>query len=356
MSSLRELLDAVTDPHSGKTLRELKAVVQADENHIHLRLPFHFELQKESWVSALRQKLEEAGFEGKMPISVESRVLSHRVQPNLTRHPEIKNIIAIGSGKGGVGKSTVAVNLALALLSQGARVGILDADIYGPSQPMLLGITENPNSPDQRSLMPLEKFNLQTMSIGYLVDIKTALIWRGPMVSGALQQLLNDTLWHQLDYLIVDLPPGTGDIQLTLAQKIPVAGAVVVTTPQDLSLLDARRAIKMFEKVHIPVLGIVENMSTFVCPKCGECADIFGHGGGEALSKESGVHFLGSIPLTLTIREQSDRGIPMVIAEPNSMVTAQYQKIAMNLAAGLSTLPKSYGVGLPKVVVESRPA
>ena len=268
--------------------------------------------------------------------------------------PNIKNIIAVGSGKGGVGKSTVAANLALALLQTGARVGLLDADIYGPSQPLILGAKqEAPSSHDQKSINPVICHGLQTMSIGYLVDQKTAMIWRGPMVSGALQQLLNDTRWDTLDYLIIDLPPGTGDIQLTMAQKIPVSGAVIVTTPQDLSLLDARRAIAMFNKVNIPVLGVIENMSTYHCPACGHIdaifGDLIGDSGGTTMAAETGTLLLGQLPLTKQIRVDTDHGTPTVIADPEGSIAKAYQEIAKKMMAQLSLQPRDYSSKLPKV-------
>lgn len=262
---------------------------------------------------------------------------------------QIKHIIAIASGKGGVGKSTTAVNLALALLLEGARVGILDADIYGPSVPLMLGIQGRPDITEQKKIMPMMAHGIQSMSIGYLVDEKTPMIWRGPMVSGALQQLLNDTLWDNLDYLIIDLPPGTGDIQLTLTQKIPLNGAVIVTTPQDLALLDARRAYEMFQKVHVPVLGIVENMSIHICSQCGHGEPIFGEGGGKHLAEQYGVSLLGSLPLDLHIRQQVDGGRPTVIADPEGANAKLYREIARQIAVKFSALPEKGN--FPKIVI-----
>jgi ATP-binding protein involved in chromosome partitioning len=264
----------------------------------------------------------------------------------------IKNIIAIASGKGGVGKSTTAVNLALALTLDGARVGILDADIYGPNQPQMLGATEKPEAKDKK-LQPVVRYGIQSMSIGYLIDQDTPMIWRGPMVTTALQQLLNDTEWDDLDYLIIDLPPGTGDIQLTMAQKIPVSGAIIVTTPQDIALLDARKAIAMFNKVNVPVLGVVENMSVHICNQCGHAEYIFGSGGGERLAQQYKVELLGALPLDKRIREQADGGKPTVIAEPDSALSQTYRSIA-RLATEKLTQLKKRASKFPKIVVENK--
>ncbi len=267
---------------------------------------------------------------------------SHAVQPNLSPDPRIRNIIAVGSGKGGVGKSTTAVNLAVALAQSGLRVGVLDADVYGPSIPMMLGTTDRPESPDNKSIEPLRAHGLQLMSIGALVDQEdTAMIWRGPMATSALTQLFSDTRWDDLDILVIDLPPGTGDIQLTLAQKIPVAGAVVVTTPQDIATLDARKAVKMFEKVNVPVLGIVENMAVHVCSNCGHAEHIFGEGGGEKMAERYSVPLLGSLPLDIHIREQGDAGIPIAAAEPESAVGQAYRQLAERLLEALDQRPRA---------------
>lgn len=265
----------------------------------------------------------------------------------------IKNIIAIASGKGGVGKSTTTVNLALALSQEGARVGILDADIYGPNQPQMLGATDKPESKDGKTLQPVIAHGIQSMSIGYLIDIDTPMVWRGPMATGALQQLLNDTQWDNLDYLLIDLPPGTGDIQLTLSQKIPLTGAVIVTTPQDIALLDARKAIGMFQKVNVPVLGIVENMSVYLCSQCGHAEHIFGAEGGEKTAKQYNVDLLGSLPLDIKIREQVDSGKPTVIAEPENKITTIYRDIARKVMAKLEQVKKTTSK-FPKIVIENR--
>ena len=265
----------------------------------------------------------------------------HAVQANLTPHPRVRNVIAVGSGKGGVGKSTTAVNLALALAAEGARVGLLDADVYGPSIPAMLGLSGRPDSPDNKSIEPMRAFGVEAMSIGLLVDQDTPMIWRGPMATSALMQLFNDTLWGDLDYLLIDLPPGTGDIQLTLAQKIPVAGAVIVTTPQDIATLDAKKALKMFEKVEVPVLGIVENMAVHTCSNCGHVEHLFGQGGGERMAAQYGVPLLGSLPLDIAIREQGDAGQPVVVAAPDSTVAQAYRQTARVMAATLAQRPRA---------------
>ncbi len=270
-----------------------------------------------------------------------SRIVAHAVQGALSPHPRIRNVIAVGSGKGGVGKSTTAVNLALALQRQGARVGVLDADIYGPSVPAMLGLSGRPDSPDNKSIEPLRAFGVEAMSIGLLIDQDTPMIWRGPMATSALTQLFNDTLWGDLDYLLVDLPPGTGDIQLTLSQKIPVAGAVIVTTPQDIATLDARKALKMFEKVEVTVLGIVENMAMHTCSCCGHVEHLFGQGGGERMAAQYGVPLLGSLPLEIGIREQGDAGQPIVASAPESAAAAAYLAAAGRLAEELGKRPRA---------------
>ena len=250
--------------------------------------------------------------------------------------PNVRHVIAVASGKGGVGKSTVAVNLALALKAEGARAGILDADIYGPSQPLMLGSKDRPTSPDGRRMNPILAHGLQAISIGFLIDDEQPMIWRGPMVTQALQQLLTETVWDDLDYLVIDLPPGTGDIQLSLSQRVPVSGAVIVTTPQDIALLDARKALQMFRRVEVPVLGVVENMSTHVCSKCGHEEVIFGSGGGARMAEQYGVELLGQLPLDIRIREQADGGTPTVAADPESELAQRYRAIARKVTAGLA--------------------
>jgi len=286
-------------------------------------------------------------------VNVSSKVATHGVQKGVKPIEGVKNIIAIASGKGGVGKSTVAVNLALALSAEGATVGILDADIYGPSQPRMLGVKMKPESKDGKKMEPIMSYHLQAMSIGFMVDDETPMIWRGPMVTQALEQLFKDTNWVDVDYLIIDLPPGTGDVQLTLAQKIPVTGAVIVTTPQDIALLDARKGLKMFEKVEVPVLGIVENMSTHICSKCGHEEHIFGAGGGSRMAEEYDVDFLGAIPLDIRIREHTDNGKPTVVADPDGQLSLIYREIARRVAAKLSRKKKDFSAAFPNIVIQN---
>jgi ATP-binding protein involved in chromosome partitioning len=275
------------------------------------------------------------------------------VQRGVKLVPGIRNIIAVASGKGGVGKSTTAVNLALALAAEGAAVGILDADIYGPSQPTMLGIAGRPESKDGKSLEPMQGHGLQAISIGFLIDVDTPMVWRGPMVTQALEQLLKDTRWRELDYLVVDLPPGTGDIQLTLAQKVPVTGAVIVTTPQDIALIDARKGLKMFEKVGIPILGVVENMSFHVCPKCGHESHIFGAGGAERMCRDYGTELLGQLPLDESIREQADSGKPTVVSDPEGASAEIYRRIARRCAVKIAELQKDMTSKFPNIVVQN---
>jgi ATP-binding protein involved in chromosome partitioning len=305
-------------------------------------------------VAALREVVAAAVVASGLQLAsfeVGHRIVPHAVQPNVSPLPRVRNIIAIGSGKGGVGKSTTAVNLALALAAEGARVGVLDADVYGPSVPMMLGLSGKPDSPDGKSIEPMRAYGVEAMSIGLMVAPDTPMIWRGPMATSALTQLLNDTLWggdasQGLDYLIVDLPPGTGDIQLTLAQKIPVAGAVIVTTPQDVATLDARKALKMFEKVQVPVLGLVENMAVHVCSQCGHAEHLFGQGGGERMAAQYGIPLLGSLPLEIGIREQGDAGLPIVAFAPGSPAAQAYRSTAITLAARLASRPRApVGIG-----------
>ena len=301
----------------------------------------------------VKEKVDALEGVGAVAVTVGSEIKAHSVQKSLKPIDNVKNIIAVASGKGGVGKSTTAVNLALARSAEGAKVGILDADIYGPSQPRMLGISGKPESKDGKSLEPMNSYHLQAMSIGFLIDEETPMIWRGPMVTQALEQLLNDTNWADLDYLVIDLPPGTGDTQLTLAQKVPVSGAVIVTTPQDIALLDARKGLKMFQKVEVPVLGIVENMSTHICSQCGHEEHIFGEGGGRSMAEQFGVDLLGSLPLDIAIREETDGGKPTVVAQPDSRISEIYREIARKTAAKLSLQAKDYAAKFPRIVIQN---
>lgn len=334
------------------TARAIKnIVVQGSKAVIELVMAYPIGNRKTSLINEITQCLSRIEVEVHVAVKIEP----HVGQPGTKGLPNIKNIIPVASGKGGVGKSTLSVNLALALAKEGARVGILDADIYGPSQPMMLGALEPPEiqeNKEKKILLPIQRHGIQSMSIGYLVPQGSAMIWRGPMVTTALQQLLNDTQWDDLDYLIIDLPPGTGDIQLTLAQKIPVSAAIIVTTPQDLALLDARRAYEMFKKVNIPVLGIVENMSLHTCSQCGHVEPLFGSGGAERMANECQLELLGSLPLDMSIREQTDAGIPSVAAEPESAISHHYREIARRVAAKLSLQPKDYSSKFPNIVVK----
>ncbi len=331
-------------------------VVENKENNysIRLKLPFPHDKIQSLWQQQVMQALTENNtiHIHSLQWQWESTIVALETPANVKTLPQVKNIIAIASGKGGVGKSTVTTNLALALAAEGARVGILDADIYGPNQPNLLGVTEKPQV-QGKALIPLLKHGVQSMSIGYLLDsAETPVIWRGPMVSGALQQLLYDTLWHELDYLLIDMPPGTGDIQLTLSQKIPVSGAVIVTTPQDLALLDVQKAVNMFKKVAIPLLGVVENMAYYHCPQCQHTDAIFGEAGGKRMAENFDLDLLGLLPLNTEIRRASDAGIPLVVSAPESAITQNYQQIALKMVARLALRATQVKRRFAKIVVE----
>ncbi len=355
---IRQLLGALIDPHTGAPLAEAVRAIGVDGARVSVDLQLGYPAAGaiDGLAMQVRQALEADPAIASAAVSISSRIHVHKVQGTLAPLPNVKNIIVVASGKGGVGKSTVSANLALALQAEGAKVGVLDADIYGPSQPRMLGVGGRPESPDGKRITPMQAHGLAVMSIGFLVEEDTPMIWRGPMVTQAMMQLLNDTLWEQLDYLVVDLPPGTGDIQLTLSQKVPVAGAVIVTTPQDIALLDARKALKMFEKVDVPVLGIVENMATHVCSNCGHEEHIFGEGGGARMAAQYTVPYLGSLPLDIRIREQADSGRPTVVAIPESDLAARYREIARNTAGRLSRQPRNKSLGLGKIVVQGAPA
>ncbi|NOT68021.1 MAG: iron-sulfur cluster carrier protein ApbC [Methylophilaceae bacterium] len=356
-TDIQTVLKATIDPNTGKSFIASKSAKNIKITGDHVSLDILLDYPAKSQFSSIRALVESALKTlpeiGTVAVSVSSRIVSHSVQRGVQLLPNVKNIIAVASGKGGVGKSTTAVNLALALAAEGANVGILDADIYGPSQPQMLGISGRPESSDGKSMDPMRSHGIQAMSIGFLVDVDTPMVWRGPMVTGALEQLLRDTRWDNLDYLVIDLPPGTGDIQLTLAQKVPVTGAIIVTTPQDIALLDARKGLKMFEKVGIPILGIVENMSTHICSQCGHEEHIFGAGGGAAMCKDYNVDLLGSLPLDIRIREQADSGKPTVIAEPDGKIAEIYKQIARTTAIKLSQLAQDHSSKFPNIVIQN---
>jgi ATP-binding protein involved in chromosome partitioning len=356
----RELVEArlanVVDENTGSDLVAGGAVreVNIDDGDItvDLRLGYPCDVMWEGLVADARRALEDLPGLRSVTVNCDWKVASHKVQGDLKPLSTIRNIIAVASGKGGVGKSSTSVNLALALARDGARVGILDADIYGPSIPRMLGASGQPET-DGKRITPKRAHGLQLMSIGFLIDEETPMIWRGPMVTSALQQLLTETDWDDLDYLVVDLPPGTGDIQLTLAQKVPVAGAVIVTTPQDIALLDARKALQMFRKVEVPVLGVVENMSTHVCSQCGHEEAIFGSGGGAAMAEQYGIPLLGQLPLALEIREGLDNGRPIVAVNPDSPLTSAYMAFARRAAGALSMMPRNRKLDLPTIQVQN---
>jgi ATP-binding protein involved in chromosome partitioning len=354
---IEAVLSGIIDLNLGKDLVAAKVVqgihIEGDQVRVALVLGYPAKGYKAQLANMISTAV--GGIEGVRGVQVDIswKIQAHAVQKSAKRMQNIKNIIAVASGKGGVGKSTTAVNLALALAAEGAIAGVLDADIYGPSQPRMLGVSGQPESKDGKSLEPKENYGVQAMSIGFLIDEETPMIWRGPMVTQALEQLLSDTRWRDLDYLIIDLPPGTGDIQLTLAQKIPVSGAVIVTTPQDIALLDARKSLKMFEKVDVPVLGIVENMSTHICTNCGHEEPIFGKGGAARMAKDYSVDVLGSLPLDMRIREQADGGRPTVVADPTGPVAQSYRNIARRTAAKLSLRSKDFSARFPKIVIQN---
>jgi len=354
---IQAALKEITDPNTGKdyvTGKEARNI-KIDGNNVSLDilLGYPAKTQVEPIRKQVVAKLKAIPGIGSVTANVTIKIVSHAVQRGVKLIPGVKNIIAVASGKGGVGKSTTAVNLALALAAEGASVGMLDADIYGPSQPTMLGIHGRPESKDGKSLEPMEGHGIQAMSIGFLIDVETPMVWRGPMVTQALEQLINETKWRDIDYMVVDLPPGTGDIQLTLAQRVPVTGAIIVTTPQDIALMDARKGLKMFEKVNIPILGIVENMSLHICSKCGHEEHMFGEGGGARMSKDYGVELLGALPLDIQIREQADSGKPTVVADPDGRVAEIYRRIARRVAVKIAEKQQDHSAAFPKIVVQN---
>ena len=358
--SEQQVLDALkdlTDPNTRKDYVSTKSArnvkIEGDKVSIDILLGYPAKSQLEPIRKEIAAKLKSLPGVGSVSVNVTMKIVPHAVQRGVKLIPGVRNIIAVASGKGGVGKSTTAVNLALALAAEGATVGVLDADIYGPSQPMMLGISGRPVSKDGKGLEPMEGHGIQAMSIGFLIDVETPMVWRGPMVTQALEQLVKETQWRDVDYLIVDLPPGTGDIQLTLAQRVPVTGAVIVTTPQDIALIDARKGLKMFEKVGIPILGVVENMSLHVCSNCGHEERIFGAGGAERMSKDHGVELLGALPLDIKIREQADSGMPTVVADPDGRVAEIYRQIARRVAVKIAEKQQDHSAAFPKIVIQN---
>ncbi len=356
-NQIKTILSSVIDPNTNKDLVSSKSVkhiqINGDEVSLEVELGYPAGSQLELMRTKVIGALKVLDGVASVNVNVVSKIVAHSVQRGIKLLPNVKNIIAVASGKGGVGKSTTAVNLALAFSAEGARVGILDADIYGPSLPLMMGIQGRPESLDGKTMEPLENYGVQVSSIGFMIDQAEPMIWRGPMVTQALVQLLEQTNWRELDYLIIDMPPGTGDVQLTLSQKVPVTGAVIVTTPQDIALLDARKGLKMFEKVGIPILGIVENMSTHICSHCGHQEAIFGVGGGEKMCAEYGVELLGALPLTMSIREQTDSGKPTVVAEPAGQVAAIYKEIARKVAVNVAKKAKDMSGKFPTITVQN---
>ena len=353
--AVQEALRSVVDPNTGRDFVSSKSIRNLSVSQSDVAFDVELGYPAKSQIAELRRKLIAAARTvsgvANVSVNISSRVLAHAVQRGVQLLPGVKNIVAVASGKGGVGKSTTAVNLALALAAEGASVGLLDADIYGPSIPMMMGVEGRPESEDGKTMDPLENYGVQVMSIGFLVAQDEAMIWRGPMATQALEQLLRQTNWKDLDYLIVDLPPGTGDIQLTLSQRVPMTGAVIVTTPQDIALLDARKGIKMFEKVGVPILGIVENMAVHVCSQCGHSEHIFGADGGKKLATDYDMAYLGALPLDMQIRIQADSGKPTVVADPDGTVAAVYKSVARQVAVAIAAKNKDFSSKFPSIKI-----
>ena len=354
-AALLDALKAVIDPNTGRDFVSTKLVKNLKIEGGDVAFDVELGYPAKSQIPALRKALIAAvrtlpGIDN-VSVNLSAKITAHAVQRGVQLMPKVKNIIAVASGKGGVGKSTTAVNLALALAAEGASVGILDADIYGPSQPMMMGIEGRPESGDGQTMEPMVNYGVQVMSIGFLVDVESPMIWRGPMVTQALEQLLRQTNWSDLDYLIVDMPPGTGDIQLTLSQKVPLTGAIIVTTPQDIALLDAKRGLKMFEKVGVPILGIVENMAVHVCTQCGHVEHIFGADGGKKMAEQYGVDYLGALPLNLSIREQADAGRPSVVSDPDGEIAGIYKTVARQVAVKIAAKAKDFSAKFPTISI-----
>lgn len=356
-TNVENLLRTYIDPNHGVdlvTAKSVKKIVIDGANvSVFLELGYPANSTIDFLKCSVEQLLRTLQGVGIVSVEVSVNILSHAVQQALKPNANIKNIIAVASGKGGVGKSTTAVNIALALIAEGAKVGILDADIYGPSIPTMLGLSGYPDSVDNKTMIPKMAYGLQSMSIGYLINADQPLIWRGPMATNMLQQLLRDTNWVDIDYLIIDLPPGTGDIQLTLAQQIPVSGAIIVTTPQDIALIDAQRGLSMFEKVNVPVLGVIENMGMHICSECGHTEAIFGEGGGIAMSKKNKVELLGSLPLDIAIRQNADSGKPSLVVEPSGKTSEIYKEIARKATANLALKTKDFSTRFPNIVIQN---
>jgi len=354
-SALLDALKTVIDPNTGKDLVSTKLLknlkVEGGDVAFDVELGYPAKSQMPVLRKALIAAARSVAGVDNVSINLSAKITAHAVQRGVQLLPNVKNIVAVASGKGGVGKSTTAVNLALALAAEGASVGILDADIYGPSQPMMMGIHGRPESSDGKTMEAMENYGVQVMSIGFLIDADNPMIWRGPMVTQALEQLLRQTNWRELDYLIVDMPPGTGDIQLTLCQKVPLTGAVIVTTPQDIALLDAKKGLKMFEKVGVPILGLVENMSIYVCPNCGHSEHIFGADGGRKMAGEYKVDYLGALPLNLSIREQTDGGCPSVVADPDGEIAGIYKTVARQVAVKIAQRAKDFSSKFPTISI-----
>ncbi|MBP9641571.1 MAG: iron-sulfur cluster carrier protein ApbC [Acidovorax sp.] len=348
-------LTSVQDPHTGQDFVSTRALRNVQIHGGDVAFDVELGYPAKSLLPELRRSLVAAakGVAGveNVSVNITTKVVAHAVQRGVQLLAQVKNIIAVASGKGGVGKSTTAANLALALAAEGASVGVLDADIYGPSQPMMMGINRRPESDDGKTMEPLENYGVQVMSIGFLVDQDEAMIWRGPMATQALEQLLRQTNWKDLDYLIIDMPPGTGDIQLTLSQRVPMTGAVIVTTPQDIALLDAKKGIKMFEKVGVPILGIVENMAVHVCSNCGQVEHIFGADGGKKMAADYGMDYLGALPLDMSIRLQADSGKPTVVADPDGEVAQIYKKVAREVAVKIARQAKDFSSKFPTISI-----
>ena len=353
--ALLDALKTVVDPNTGRDFVSTKQLKNLKVEGGDVAFDIELGYPAKSQIPALRKALIAAvrtlpGIEN-VSVNLATKVVAHAVQRGVQLMPKVKNIVAVASGKGGVGKSTTAVNLALALAAEGASVGILDADIYGPSQPMMMGIEGRPESADGQTMEPMSNYGVQVMSIGFLVDADNPMIWRGPMVTQALEQLLRQTNWSDLDYLIVDMPPGTGDIQLTLSQKVPLTGAIIVTTPQDIALLDAKKGLKMFEKVGVPILGIVENMAVHVCANCGHVEHIFGADGGKKMAEQYGVDYLGALPLNLSIREQADAGRPTVVSDADGEIAAIYKTVARQVAVKIAAKAKDFSSKFPTISI-----